>query len=117
LIRWLNTEPGVAELIKFGSSTVELLCVAVQIAGERHPECFGKRDTSREIEEERARLIAKRDELYQRIGTEVTAQDLFIDDTGSKPVSFALAPSIPLAPKGSAGERLVNHQIANGQRT
>ncbi len=114
-IRWLNTEPGVAELIKFGSSTIELLCVAVEVAGERHPECFGRRTSSAEIDKERAELTAKRDELYRRIGTDVTAADLHIDDTGTAPVCFALAPTVPLAPKNSAGERLVNHQLAQTQ--
>jgi hypothetical protein len=110
-IRWLNTEPAIAEQIRFGSSPVELLCVAVQVAGENHPECFGRRTSSAEIDKERAELTAKRDELYRRIGTEVTAADLHIDDTGTGPVTFACAPTINLAPRANAGERVVNHLL------
>jgi hypothetical protein len=110
-VRWLNTASGVAELTKFGSGTLELLCCAVQVAGEKYPEAFGKRTSSAEIDAERAQLTAKRDELYFRIGSEATAADLFIDDTAAKPVAFALAPSVTLAPKSSAGERLCNFLI------
>jgi hypothetical protein len=115
LIRWLDTEPSRIQLIQFGSSTLELLCVACEVACEKHPEAFGRRESSAEIDKERAELTAKRDELYRRIATEVTAQDLFIDDTGAKPVTFALAPEVPLAPKNNAAERLVNHQLAQAQ--
>jgi hypothetical protein len=116
-IRWLDTTPSIAQLIQVGSSTLELLCVAIQIAGEQHPECFGRRESTQEIDAERATLTAKRDELFRRIATEVTAADLFIDDTATKPVAFALAPTVPLAPKANCAERLVNHQLAQEQRT
>ena len=110
-IKWLTTEPSEAEMIRFASNTLELLCVAVQVAGERHPDAFGKRNSSAEIDKQRADLTVLQQELYRRIGDEATAGDLHIDDTGTGPVTFQLAPEIPLAPRASAGERLVNHRL------
>jgi len=111
-LRWLNTEPSIVELTRFGSSPLELFAVAVQIAGEYHPEVFGRRQSSAEIDNELATLKAKLNELTKKLATDVTAADLNIPDNGTDPVTFACAPEVPLAPRHSAGERLIAHLMA-----
>jgi hypothetical protein len=118
-LNFLTTDATNGELAARRNSSVELFCVAIQIASEKHPECFGENEDSVKYSSRLSELTERQRELFERIGTSMTADDLHIgtpDSKGNATVSFKLSNgSIPIAPQNNAGERLVNYLIANGK--
>lgn len=117
-LNFLTTDATNGELAAQRYSSVELYCVAIQLAGERYPECFGTNENSAAWESRFAELTRQQCELFSKVGTALTADDLDIgkpDMKGHSMVSFKLSGGrVPIAPQDSAGERLVNYLIANG---
>jgi hypothetical protein len=116
---FLTTDATNGELAARRNSSVELFCVAVQIAGEKHPECFGTNENSDHYARRFAELSEQQRDLFAKIGTTLTADDLYFrrpDEKKLADVSFKLSHgSVPVVPQDSAGERLVNFLIANGR--
>lgn len=116
-LRYLLTEQAVAELAALQATPFELLCVAVQVAGEKHPEDFGDCDDPQAQLRRIERLTRDRDHLYGRIAQEYKPADLLVgepDGKGMAKVSFALSGGeVPLWPLHNAGERLVTWAVSN----
>src|SRR3990172_5968654 len=93
-LNYLLTGDALAELAAVGSSSFELFALAVQIAGEQHPEDFGTCEDSGAYDRRLLELTMRRDELDARIAKEYTADDLLIgapDSKGMAPGSFRLS--------------------------
>jgi len=118
-LNFLTTDATNGELASRRNSAVELFCVAVQMASEKHPECFGETEDSAKYAGRMAELTERQRELFEQIVASITADDLLIgepDSNGRALVSFKMSNgSIPIAPQNDAGERLVNYLIANGK--
>ena len=115
----LLTADALAELGAVGSSSFELFALAVQIAGERHAEDFGTCEDSAAHAQRLVELALRRDDLFGRMTTEFTADDLLIgeaDSRGMALVSFRLSGgAVPLGPRHNAGERLLNWMLTQGR--
>ena len=108
---YLSTRAADAELALLKASPIELFCVAVELAAEKHPEVFGDCDDPEGFAERLAELKRRQAELFDKIGTSFSPADLHIPDgdaQGRSTVSFKIAPEVPIHPRGNAGERLIN---------
>lgn len=117
LRRWnfCITPTAIAELAVLRSSTFELAAVAVMDTVETHPEVFGTNESLPDHYRRIADLRLRLDELDAQIAEGYTAADLIIDDKGM--AYFALSGGkVPVGPKASAGERLINFLIAEEQK-
>jgi hypothetical protein len=103
------------ELIRYGTSMVELFGVAIQIVDERSPDVWGTGESSAKHAAQVAALAARRDELFKQIETRASAEDLLINDDPHVPTAFKVAPEVPLAPRHDAGQRLVAYLLAQRQ--
>jgi len=103
-----STPETTGELIACRSSTIELYGVAIQIVGERNPDVWGTCDSTAKHAAQVADLEARQAELFQKLDTALTGEDLNIDPVDrTAAVSFKIAPAVPLAPRNDAGARLV----------
>jgi hypothetical protein len=111
---FLLTGETLSEVVALGSSTFELAALAVLITTEEHPDAFGKCEDLVAHEKKLMALALRRDELYQQIETQYTADDLLIgkpDAKGNAVVSFKISNgAVTLGP--NAGERLVSWKLA-----
>jgi hypothetical protein len=117
---FLTTEATNGELALRRSSSVELFCVAAQIAGENYPEAFGIIADSAKWEGRVAELKSRQADLFAQIGSTLTAEDLTIgplNSRGEAKVSFKLSDgNVPIAPQDNSGERLVKYLLANATK-
>jgi hypothetical protein len=111
-LTFLTDHVTLVELVAAGSSTFELFSLAVQIVGEKWPECFGVGESSRGLDEKLLSLATRRDVLDKQIAESFAANDLFyhpVDPQGKCVVAFKIGDGkIPVHPPESAGERLAN---------
>jgi hypothetical protein len=112
---FMLTSQSLSEVLALGSTTFEVAALAVLIATEQHPEDFGTCADLLAYEKRLLELALRRDELYQHIETEYTANDLVVgepDRHGNAHVTFKISNGVvPLGP--NAGERLTNWALAN----
>lgn len=117
-LKFLSTEASNRELALRQYTYVELFCVAVQIAAEKFPECFGTCDDSAAWSEHVEKLHQRQRQLFSQIATSLTSDDIHVgkvESNGLAPVGFKMSDGkVPIAPLDNAGERLVNYLIANG---
>ncbi len=109
-MRHLVPDGALAELTNIHATPMQLFALAVQTAGERHPESFGEVESH----EGWQRRVA---ELQARIATAYNQDDILVDDldaTGRARVAFRISSgAVPIYPKENCGERLVNWLLAN----
>jgi len=97
-----------AELIRYGSSVVELYGVAIQLVEETNPDVWGVCESSTKHAAQVAELQARQDEIERRADSAVSGDDLLISDDPTTPATFkASGGKIPLAPRKDASSRLV----------
>ncbi len=97
-LRFLSTDATTGELIRIQSTLFELYCLAIQIAGEQHPEAFGSCPDPAAVAEKITTLRTRQRELFNKIGPALASDD-------SKNVS-------PDASRNEAGQRLVAYLLA-----
>jgi hypothetical protein len=102
-----STPETTAELIRYGSSEVELFALAAQLVSESNPDLYGTCESSAEHAAQVDELEARQAELFKQIETRVSTEDLVIADDPRTPPAFKVAPTVPLAPRQDAGQRLV----------
>jgi hypothetical protein len=103
-----STPESVAELIRYGSSTTELFGCAIEIVAESQPDLWGSCEDSAKHAAQVAELEARQVELFRKLESSVSGDDLHIDPVDRHaPVTFKVAPAVELAPRDNAGARLV----------
>jgi len=116
-LRYLSTPAADGELASLKSSSIELFVVAVELAAERHPEAFGTCDDPEGFAERLAQAKARQAELFAKIGTSFTPDDLHIPDgdaQGRSVVSFKISDGqVPIHPRDDAARRLVEYLISH----
>jgi hypothetical protein len=116
-LQFLSTRAADAELALLKASSIELFCVAIELAAERHPEAFGTCDDPEGFAERLAQAKARQAELFAKIGTSFTPDDLHIPDgdaQGRSVVSFKISDGqVPIHPRDDAARRLVEYLISH----
>jgi hypothetical protein len=108
-----GTPETTAELIAFDSTTLELFGVSILIVNERSPDCWGTCESSADYAEQVAELEARQAELFKKLETQASTEDLLIADDPHIPTAFKVSDGkVPLAPRQDAGQRLVNYLMA-----
>lgn len=114
-MRWLSLgriEEVTAELAAFSANPYMLFAVAVLVATEKHPDCFGTVEDANAHTEKFRQIKALREDLFARIAKEYTPEDIQVGNITSKGmayITFKVSNSeVPIAPFDNAGERLVN---------
>lgn len=118
--RWLTTPESRGELAKLGYSGIDLLGVAIQKVGEDFPETFGNATSTTAVQAKLSRLEAKQAELFNKIATTWTADDVNAGARHGDAVSAATFKvsdgAVPIAPIDNSGKRLVDFLLAHGKR-
>jgi hypothetical protein len=116
-LRYMLSQQAEAQLAKLAASPFELFAIAAQIAAEKHPEDFGKAQSSDAHEAQLFDLTQKRDQLYGEIATTYGPNDLVLWDWGEDGkcrAAFALSKgAVSIAPRENAAQRLVDWYLAN----
>ena|SRR5258708_887860 len=117
-LRYLGVSEAVlAELAPLRTGPMQLFALAVQRATELHPEVFGEIESSEAWKRRVEQLKRERIDLYARIATAYSQDDILVDDldaTGRARVAFRLSGgAVPIYPKENAGERLTAWLLAN----
>lgn len=118
---FMITPEALAETVALGSSTFEVFALAVLIAIEAHPECFG---TCVDLLAHQKRLVdlgMRRDDLYEQIGkTDWGPEEILTsppDSTHRVLQTFVLSRgAVSVHPKDNAGERLVGWALSNANK-
>ena len=103
------------ELTVFKASVLTLLCVAIAETTEEKPEVFGTVDNSADLSQGTAELLARQQELFDKIGRNITMDEIDPGTYSQGKTSPALfkGTSVPLAPPDSAGKRLVEYLMSH----
>jgi hypothetical protein len=105
-----STPETTAELIRHNSSTIELYGLAIQLVSGSNPEVWGTCESSAKHAQQVAALEARQAELFKELESKVSGDDLNIDaEDRNKPVTFKVAPDVPLVPKHDASQRLITY--------
>jgi hypothetical protein len=116
-LQFLSTRAADAELALLKASSIELFLVAVELAAEKHPEAFGTCSDPEGFVDRLAEAKARQAELFAKIGTSFTPDDLHIPDgdaQGRSVVSFKISDGqVPIHPRDDAARRLVEYLISH----
>jgi hypothetical protein len=104
----LGRDDAQAELATVGSHILEAFVVAVQDTARLDPDAFGDATDLAAYKKQFEDLQVRRQQLFQRIGTEFTVADLAFERWDATPTFRIATGIVPIGPQENAGERLVN---------